>query len=227
MYYCTLITCDSEKENLFCKGRDGAMNTKTTYSRQEKIPVTDDNTNEKFILTPTASTWADKDFQKVFVKNFRKTLKGVMSQKLQVVLWLMENMTPSNEVMRTYREIAEGSGTSLQTVVRTIETLEKDNFLCRKGRGLIINPDVVFRGRYESRSVACDIYKRTRLENRSAVPDEKEREKLTLELEDAEKALTAALTQVKNLEQKKRDIEKRLAPRRKTGPRPKEEKERS
>ena len=200
------------------------MYSETAQSKQDGKKVIDVDTGEELTLMPTASTWADKNFHKVFMKNFRKTLKGIKNQKLQVVLWLMENMTPSNEVMHTYKQIAEGSKASLQTVVRTIEALEKDNFLCRKERGLIINPDVVFRGRFESRGVVLDIYKRIRKENRTAIPDEEERLALIRELEDAEAALDTAQKQVAALEKKKRDIEKRLAPRRKTGPKPKETK---
>ena len=203
------------------------MYSDTAQSRQEGKKVIDVDTGEELTLMPTASTWADKNFHKVFMKNFRKTLKGIKNQKLQVVLWLMENMTPSNEVMHTYKEIAAGSKASLQTVVRTIEALEKDNFLCRKERGLMVNPDVVFRGRFESRGVVLDIYKRLRKENREAVPDAEERLELLRELSEAEAALEAAQSRVAGLEKKKREIEKKLAPRRKTGPKPKEKKEES
>lgn len=107
------------------------MNTRTAYSRPEGKKVIDADTGEELTLTPTASTWADKNFMKIFTKNFRRTLKGVVNQKMQVALWILENMTPANEVRHTYKEIASDSKSSLQTVVRTVETLEKDNFLCR------------------------------------------------------------------------------------------------
>lgn len=197
---------------------------RTAYSSQEKRTVKDVKTDEEFTLTPTASTWADKNFQKIFIKNFRKTLKGVMNQKMQVVLWILENMTASNEIRHTYKEIAKGSKTSLQTVVRTVEALEKDDFLCRTEHGIIVNPDVAFRGRYESRAGVIGTYKDARRVNRAGIPNEDEKLELMAELEKMEKNLDKALEQVKNLEKEKRKIEKRLAPRQKPGPKPKEEK---
>ncbi len=198
------------------------MNTKTAYSRPEEKKVIDTETGEELTLTHTASTWADKNFQKIFIKNFTKTIKGIAGQKMQVALWILGNMTPANEVRHTYKEIAEGSKSSLQTVVRTVETLEKDNFLCRTGHGIMVNPDVAFRGRHQSRAAVLGIYKDARRANRNGVPDEAEKLELMLKLEDKEKELNEALAQVKRLEREKREIEKRLAPKRKTGPKPKE-----
>lgn len=198
------------------------MNTKTAYSRPEEKKVIDAETGEELTLTPTVSTWADKNFMKIFIKNFTKTLKGVAGQKMQVVLWILENMTPANEVRHTYKEIAKGSKSSLQTVVRTVETLEKDNFLCRTGHGIIVNPDVAFRGRHQSRAGVIGIYKDARRANQAGIPDEAEKLELMGKLEDKEKELNEALAQVKRLEREKREIEKRLAPKRKTGPKPKE-----
>lgn len=199
-------------------------NVRTAYRRPEKRTGTDEETGENSTLTPTVSTWADKNFQKIFIKNFRKTLKGVMNQKMQVVLWILENMTASNEIRHTYMEIAEKSKTSLQTVMRTVEALEKYDFLCRTEHGIIVNPDVAFRGRYESRAGVIGTYKDARRVNRAGIPNEDEKLELMAELEKMEKNLDKALTQVKNLEKEKRKIEKRLAPRQKPGPKPKEEK---
>ena len=194
-------------------------NNAQSYPKSRNVKDTD--TGKEFTLTDTASTWGDKDFHKVFMKPFRKALKGIKDQRLQVVLWLMENMTPFNQVLFTYQKIADGSKTSYQTVIRTIEMLEKHNFLCRTEEGLLVNPNVVFRGRYESRSKVLETYQKAWTKNRLAMPDEKEREKLNLELVEVEDDLKKKLEEVKNLEGKKRLLEKRLAPRRKPGPKKK------
>lgn len=201
------------------------MKANNAQSYTKTHNVIDADTGEVFTLTATTSTWGDKDFHKVFMKNFRKALKGIKDQRLQVVLWLMENMTPFNQVLFTYQKIADGSKTSYQTVVRTIEMLEKYNFLCRTEEGLLVNPNVVFRGRYESRTYVLETYQKAWTENRLAMPDKKEREKLNLELVRVEGDLKEALEKVKKLEGEKRQLEKRLIPRRKPGPKtkPKEE----
>lgn len=201
------------------------MDTKTSYSHRNKEKDIDPETGEE--LMRTSSEWADKNFHKIFIKNFHTTLKGVMGQKMQVVLWLLENMTAKNEIRHTYKEIAERSGVSLQTVVRTIEILDKSNFLCREKYWLRVNPDVAFRGRFESRASVVLDYKMARRANSAAVPDTKEREELMKCLEKKEHELEVALEQVKKLEKEKRKIEKKLTLRRKTGPKPKDEKKES
>ena len=75
---------------------------------------------------------------------------------------------------------------------------------------------------HQSRAAVLGIYKDARRANRNGVPDEAEKLELMVKLEDKEKELNEALAQVKRLEKEKREIEKRLAPRRKTGPKPKE-----
>lgn len=198
------------------------MKANNAQSYAKTRNVLDADTGEAFILTDTTSTWGDRDFHKVFMKKFRKALKGIKDQKLQVVLWLMENMTPSNQVLSTYQKIADGAKTSYQTVVRTIEMLEKYDFLCRTDEGLLVNPNVVFRGRYENRATVLDIYKEAWTKNRLVMPDKEERERLNLELLKVDDDLKKALEEVKKLEGQKRQLEKKLIPRRKPGPKKKD-----
>lgn len=195
------------------------MGENITGKYPKKRKVKDIDTKEEFILADTFSTWGDKSFHKVFMENFRKTLKGIESQKFKVVLSLMENMTPVNEVMLTYQEIAAKAKTSYQTVVRTIEMLEKDNFLCHKGKGLLINPNVVFRGRYESRMYVLDAYREARKEN--GTPTKEEMDELNKKLSDVENKLEKALENVRSLKEEKRELKDMLAPRKKPGPNPK------
>ena len=198
------------------------MKANNTQSYQKKWKVKDTDTKKEFTLTEADSTWGDRDFHKVFMKKFRKALKGIKDQKLQVVLWLMENMTPANQVLFTYQKIADGAKTSYQTVVRTIEMLEKYDFLCRTDEGLLINPNAVFRGRYENRATALGKYKEAWTKNRLVMPDKEERERLNLELVRVDDDLKKALEEVKKLEGQKRQLEKQLIPRRKPGPKKKD-----
>lgn len=199
------------------------MKANNTQSYQKKWKVKDTDTEKEFTLTEAGSTWGDRNFHKVFMKDFRETLKGIESQKFKVVLFLMEKMTPLNEVMSTYQEIAAGAKTSYQTVVRTIEMLEKDNFLCHKGKVLLVNPNVVFRGRYESRAYVLDAYREARKEN--GTPKKEEMDKLNKELSDVKDKLKKAQETVISLKEEKRKLEKEMADRKKPGrkPKPKEE----
>lgn len=195
------------------------MEENTIQSYPEKRRVIDVETGEELNLIATTGTWGDKNFYKVFMGNFRETLKGIESQKFKVVLFLMEKMTRLNMVTSTYQEIAAEAKTSYQTVVRTIEILEKDNFLCRTEKGLLINPDVVFWGRYKSRAQVVDTYKQARRENKAPTTD-KAREKLNQELSGVKEKLKEAQANIIKLKKEKKRLEKKLAPN-KPGPKPK------
>ncbi len=197
-------------------------NNAQSYPKKQKFK---DAEGKEYLLTPTASTWADRNFHKVFMKNFQKTLKDVKSKELKVILWLMANMTPFNEVMATYEEIADGSETSYQTVARTIKALEKNNFLCRKGKGLLVNPDVVFRGRFESRAYVLDSYREARKGYDTVEPDEKTPESQNTELDSVERQLEEARENLKNLRAEKQNLKRKQTPKKKPGPKPKKKKE--
>lgn len=200
------------------------MAGKTTYGKRE-VKVMDAETGKELDLAPAVSyTVSDRNFHKIFIENLIESLEGVAGKQMKVVLWIIKVMSPRNEVKYTYNEIAEGSKVSLQTVVRTVEALEKHNFLCRDGEWFLVNPDMVFRGRFESRYQIISRYRHAREQSKAGIPDEKECAALRGQLEDTEKELAEKLEQVRYLEIKKREIEKKLAPKRKPGPKPKKEK---
>lgn len=100
----------------------------------------------------------DKNFYKIYFPYFTKYLDGIINKKMKLVLWLIRNMTLTNELKYSYREIANRSRISYQTVAETMKILIKKDFIRRNGKTLMINPKAVFRGRIEKKSMAVTFF---------------------------------------------------------------------
>ncbi|MBD5402239.1 hypothetical protein HDR58_05510 [bacterium] len=140
-------------------GRKKANEGKSTKD-EKKAPietVVKDEEGKEYHLKPLVPN-TDVDFYKIYLSCFSKTLNGVMSQKMRLVLWLIRKMTLTNELKYSYREIAELSHISYQTVADTMKTLIEDDFIRRNGKTLMVNPDAVFRGRLDKKTAAWNKY---------------------------------------------------------------------
>ena len=103
----------------------------------------------------------DKNFYKIYFPYFSRYLDGIINQKMRLVLWLIRNMTIANELKYSYREIAEKSSISYQTVAETMKTLMEKDFIRRANKKtLMINPRAVFRGRIDKKMGALNAYDR-------------------------------------------------------------------
>ncbi len=89
----------------------------------------------------------DFNFHKFWIETFLATLDIVGDKKTKLVFWIINNLNRDNQLIYTQREISEKANVSLQTVSRTLKTLEDSNFLIRQKNGVYrINPDIVFKG---------------------------------------------------------------------------------
>lgn len=93
----------------------------------------------------------DSDFHKVFMKDFLRVMERVGGQKVKVICCIIKDLTPDNRVIYSYRQIAKRAGVSYQTTARTIENLIGEDFMRRSGKELIVNPDILFKGRHGRR----------------------------------------------------------------------------
>ncbi len=140
-------------------GRKKENEEKSTKD-DKKAPITTvvkDADGAEYQLRPLNPN-TDVDFYKIYLSRFSKTLDGIMNQKMKLVLWLIKKMTLTNELKYSYREIAEQSHISYQTVAETMQTLIEDDFIRRNGKTLMVNPDAVFRGRLDKRIQAQAFY---------------------------------------------------------------------
>lgn len=91
----------------------------------------------------------DKDFNfhKVWMRNFISTLDIVGNQKTRLCFWIIDNLNKDNQLVYTYRQIADKTKMSLETVRVTMNILLDSDFLRRQNQGCyIVNPDIVYKG---------------------------------------------------------------------------------
>lgn len=138
----------------------------------------------------------DGNFHKLFLKNFTKSLSGIINKKTALCFWILSNITRDNKLLYTYRQISQKTGYSYKTVADTMQTLLEDDFLCQFASGYyMVNPSVIFKGSYQRRCIAMKEYNQTNYEN-SRTRDELR--------------LTTINRDIRQLEKKKETLEKKL-----------------
>lgn len=101
----------------------------------------------------------DFNFHKVWMKNFINTLEIVGNQKSKLCFWIIDNLNKENQLCMTYRQIAEKTGISLDTVRVTMKLLLEADFLRRVNQGCyVVNPDIIFKGSRSGRLNVLNTY---------------------------------------------------------------------
>src|SRR5699024_10481312 len=107
----------------------------------------DASTGEKVTMQVTNIEERDANFHKIWLGHMLESLDMIGNQKIRVAMFIMENINKENELIMTYRVIAEKSNTSLQTVSETMKALQESNLLSKIRNGYYrVNPDVIFKG---------------------------------------------------------------------------------
>lgn len=65
---------------------------------------------------------------------------------MQVVKYILQKMDSNNKLSETVREIATGSGCSLQTVNDTLKVLENCGIIARKTGTVMLSPKLIHKG---------------------------------------------------------------------------------
>lgn len=89
----------------------------------------------------------DFNFHKIWLEHIINSLDLIGNQKTKLAFWIIEHLDKENKLTMTYRQIAEKSGISLDTVRVTMKSLMNSNFIERINQGAYrVNPDVIFKG---------------------------------------------------------------------------------
>lgn len=105
------------------------------------------NTGELQEMQVTSVEERDFNFHKVWMKSFIATLDIVGNQKTKLCFWIIDNLNKENQLCYTYRQIADKTGISLDTVRITMRILLDADFLRKRNQGVyIVNPDIIFKG---------------------------------------------------------------------------------
>lgn len=106
----------------------------------------------------------DFNFHKVWLQNLIMSVDGICNQKLRLAFWILDNLDSENKLVMTQRTIAEKSGMSISTVIRTMQALQagKPAFLQKINSGAYrVNPDVIWKGSFKKRMGICFDYGET------------------------------------------------------------------
>ncbi len=98
----------------------------------------------------------DKDFNfhKLWLQNFVIATEDIRNVKMDLVLWIIDNLDKENKLVKTQRQMAEQSHVALSTVQRTIKALLSSTppFLQKINSGAYrVNPDIIWKGSYSNR----------------------------------------------------------------------------
>lgn len=108
----------------------------------------------------------DFNFHKVWLEHIIQSLDLIGNQKTKLAFWIIDNLDRENKLTMTYRQIAEHSGISYQTVSKTMQALIESNFLQTINRGAYrVNPNVLFKGTKNNRLNVLYQYKETEKQN--------------------------------------------------------------
>ena len=108
----------------------------------------------------------DTNFYKLFMKNFLYSLDIISNQKTKVAFWILDNLNKDNQLVYSYRQIADRTGISYTTIANTVNVLKNADFLRQDGRVLIVNPDIIFKGTNAKRCNVLHRYKQAETGNK-------------------------------------------------------------
>lgn len=166
--------------------------TKGTYTDQSKKTITkkrvkvegrktflDPNTGEMVPMVVTTVEERDFNFTKLWLQSFLPQLRLIGNKKIDVCMWIIDNLNKDNQLIGTYRQIAKGSGISLETVRATMERLIESDFLRRINNGCyMVNPDIMFKGSKTARDNALFQFRDTNVSVPTSLPKRQRIEEL-------------------------------------------------
>src|SRR5699024_450970 len=114
----------------------------------------DASTGEKETMQVTNIEERDANFHKIWLGHMLESLDMIGNQKIRVAMFIMENINKKNELIMTYRVIAEKTNSSPQTVTETRKALQESNVLSNIRYGYYrVNPNVIFKGGSNDRMI--------------------------------------------------------------------------
>lgn len=123
----------------------------------------DPSTNEVVPMQVIQVEDRDFNFHKVWLKNLIMSLDGISSQRLKLAFWILDHLDSENKLVMTQRAMAQKSGMSLDTVMKTMKALQSGNpaFLQKINSGAYrVNPNVIWKGSFDKRMGICFNYGR-------------------------------------------------------------------
>src|SRR5699024_3584600 len=107
----------------------------------------DASTGEKETMQVTNIEERDANFHKIWLGHMLESLEMIGNQKIRVAMFIMENINKENELIMTYRVIAEKTNKSIKNVSEKMKAQQESNLLSKIRKGYYrVKPHVIFKG---------------------------------------------------------------------------------
>lgn len=129
--------------------RKGGIKVKERYGTVYKGTqrLIDEQSGEVIEVDKLYRKQTSGNFVKAYIVQLVSMLDMIGGKKLKIVNYILDNVHLSNNMLiATTREIAKVTGTSTQTVSRTLQILEEGNIIKRRTGALMLNPELLMRG---------------------------------------------------------------------------------
>ena len=96
----------------------------------------------------------DFNFHKLWLRMFIEGLDRIANKKMKLAFWIIDHLNKENQLVYTFRKMAEETELSYPTVVRTMKELQEGEppFLKKLHSGAyVVNPDILYKGSHQSR----------------------------------------------------------------------------
>jgi len=122
----------------------------TVFSGQRRL--LDAETGEIIDAQVVTKTVGDAGFHKIWLTEILELVDELGNAKMKVLMWLLSKADHQNQVVATWQEIADATGTSRPTVARLMSSLRKAGVIVEVRRThWRLNPDVIFKGDHRQR----------------------------------------------------------------------------
>lgn len=115
----------------------------------------------------------DFNFNKVWMRNFISTIDMIGDKKTRLCFWIIDHLNKENELGLNYRQIANETGYSLETVRLTMQRLKDSDFIVKVGTVYKVNPNVVFKGTRGARLNILQQYNDAKNPPKELTPEQK------------------------------------------------------
>lgn len=130
------------------------------YIRNERELI-DRNTGELFIAEQIVKkSYGTKQFWKLYLMDFLQILGIFESRQLDVLIYMLENTEPANNVfMGTYDKIEKNTKISRGTIAKIMKKLQEHKFITKIQSGAWqINPRIMMKGSEFKKSLLINYY---------------------------------------------------------------------
>lgn len=127
-----------------------------TTKKQKFVGFDELYTKDGEIVPVQVSQVEDRDFNfhKLWLRMFIEGLDRIANKKMRLAFWIIDHLNKENQLIYTFKRMAEETGISEYTVILTMKELQNGNppFLKKLHSGAyVVNPDILYKGSHQSR----------------------------------------------------------------------------